>query len=137
MSGVHARVRKPSELEFQKIALELQVRLTKYVMNDKRVPKKWRYNIGNDIIKTSANMVKHIIAANSSFPIDEETLKVRKYHQAQASNACLTLQNQLMVMIQCIPSAKPSTLEYIAKLLTKEYDLLGSWKKSTKIINKE
>lgn len=44
MSGVYARLRKKTEVQFLVTAWELQKEITKFVMSEKNIPKKWRKN---------------------------------------------------------------------------------------------
>lgn len=134
MSGVYARNRKSSEMQFYKVGQELQMEITKYVMNEKRVPKKWRYNIGNKMIATVDSMMDNIIAANSIFPTNDELLKRRNIYQVYANNNCYQLQNQLIRLHNCVPTATIKNLLKIIQLLHQEKNLIKGWKKSNKIM---
>ena len=134
MSGVYARNRKAAEMQFYKVGQELQMEITKYVMNEKRVPKKWRYNIGNKMIATVDSMMDNIIAANSIFPTNDELLKRRNIYQVYANNNCYQLQNQLIRLHNCVPTATIKSLLKIIQLLHQEKNLIKGWKKSNKIM---
>lgn len=64
MSNVFLRKRADTELTFMTTARQLQNELTKYVMREKVMPKKWRYMIGRTLIAKVDEMVDNIIAAN-------------------------------------------------------------------------
>lgn len=135
MSSVYARKRALSELQFYKTGQELQTAITKFVMNEKRLPKKWRNNIGNRLISTVDSMMDNIIAANSIFPTDEDLLKKRSIYQAYANNNCFQIQNQLIRMYNCVPTVTLKSLSGIIKLLHHEKNLIKNWKKSNKIMS--
>ena len=135
MSGVYARKRTLSQLQFFKTGHDLQVAITKYVMNDRYVPKKWRYNIGNRLISTVDNMMDNIVNANSIYPTNELLLEQRSLFQTYANNNCYQLQNQLIRLHECVPTATMKSLLGIIKLLHYEKILLKGWKKSNKIMN--
>lgn len=135
MSSVYARNRALSELQFYKTGQELQTAITKFVMNEKRLPKKWRNNIGNKLISTVDSMMDNIIAANSIFPTDEDLLKRRSLYQTYANNNCFQIQNQLIRMYNCVPTVTLKSLMNIIKLLHHEKNLIKNWKKSNKIMN--
>ena len=74
MSNVFLRKRADTELTFMTTARQLQNELTKYVMREKVMPKKWRYMIGRTLIAKVDEMVDNIIAANSIYVITEHDL---------------------------------------------------------------
>lgn len=137
MSNVYARKRSLSELQFYKTGQQLQTEITKFVMNDKKLPKKWRLVIGNKLINTVDSMMDNIIAANSIFPTDEELLKKRSLYQTYANNNCFQIQNQLIRMYNCVPSVTLKSLMNIITLLHQEKNFIKTWKKSNKIYNKK
>ena len=82
MSNVYTRNRKKTPFDVLANAEKLQDLVTLYVMNERYVPKKWRFMIGQDLIKKIDELNDNIIAANSIYamndqdrlPITEKTL---------------------------------------------------------------
>lgn len=65
MSNVYTRNRKKTPFDVLANAEKLQDLVTLYVMNERYVPKKWRFMIGQDLIKKIDELNDNIIAANS------------------------------------------------------------------------
>jgi chromosome condensin MukBEF complex kleisin-like MukF subunit len=136
MSEVFARNKSETELQFRVNAENLQVELSKYVMKEKVLPKKWRYAIGYPLISKVDELVDNITYANSFYPEDETELKKRKLYQTLAIANCFQIQNKLIRMLKCVEKTNVKQIENIIKRLTHEVDLLIAWRKNSKIIKK-
>ncbi len=134
MSNVYARNRKETSMQFFVNALELQVEITKYVMKEKVLPKKWRYAIGYPLITKVDELVDNITYANSIYPVNEEELQQRKQYQTMAICNCFQIQNKLIRAEKCVQTVKIEQIERIIELIGKELELLKAWKKANKII---
>lgn len=134
MSNVYARNRKETAMQFFVNALELQVEITKYVMREKVLPKKWRYAIGYPLITKVDELVDNITYANSIYPVNEEELQQRKQYQTMAICNCFQIQNKLIRAEKCVQTVKIEQIERIIELIGKELELLKAWKKANKII---
>ena len=64
MSNVHRRFRKETDLQFLVTAQELQFELTKFVMREKNVPKKWRLIIAQPLIAKVDELLDNLNYAN-------------------------------------------------------------------------
>lgn len=133
MSNVFLRKRSDTELTFMTTGRQLQNELTKYVMREKVMPKKWRYMIGRTLIAKVDEMMDNIVAANSIYVLTERDLEVRKEFQAKAIYNCFQIQSKLLRMIDCVDTVTVKSLTPAIKLLNKEVATLKNWKKSTKI----
>lgn len=136
MSNVYARNRKTTDLAFLIIGQDLQAKLTIYVMNEKRVPKKWRYMVGRNIIAKVDELIDNIVAANSIYPTTAEELEKRKLFQSLAICNCYQLQNKIIRLINCINTVTVDSLTQIIKLLHQEIATLKRWKKASKLMDK-
>ena len=83
MSNVYTRNRKKTPFDVLANAEKLQDLVTLYVMNERYVPKKWRFMIGQDLIKKIDELNDNIIAANSIYAMSE------KCHAAAATGGPL------------------------------------------------
>ena len=153
MSGVFARNRSETELQFRVNAVELQIELTQYVMKEKVLPKKWRYGIGYPLIAKVDELVDNIVYANSIYPIEEKKeteeekieakkqainlLNLRKKYQTLAIANCFQIQNKLIRMLKCVETSNVKQLESIIDRLSHEKDLLIAWRKKSKIIEEK
>jgi len=134
LSNVFVRNRNETDLVFLVNGQNLQVELTKYIMKEKFLPKKWRYIVGQNIISKVDELMDNIIAANSIYPTTEKELETRKGFQTMAIGNCYQLQNKILRIEKCIDSVKINDLSIIIELLNKETTTLKSWKKSSKLI---
>ena len=134
MTNVFERNRKETKLQFYINALDLQVEITKYVMRENVVPKKWRYAIGYDLIRKTDWLVDFITMANSIYPTNWREMFLRKILQTLAIALCFRIQNKLILMEKCIETVKIEQMDRIIELVVHEMELLKAWKKSNKII---
>lgn len=137
MSSVHKRLRKETELQFMKTAWDLQFELTKFVMREKNVPKKWRLIIVQPIIAKVDELIDNLNFANCIFPTCIEDVRIREQYQQQAIANCWQLQNKLVRMIECVETVKIDKMENIINLLSDSEILIKKWKKSDKERNKK
>lgn len=137
MSSVHKRLRKETELQFMKTAWDLQFELTKFVMREKNVPKKWRLTIAQPIIAKVDELIDNLNFANCIFPTCIEDVRIREQYQQQAIANCWQLQNKLVRMIECVETVKIDKMENIINLLSDSEILIKKWKKSDKERNKK
>lgn len=137
MSSVHKRLRKETELQFMKTAWDLQFELTKFVMREKNVPKKWRLIIAQPIIAKVDELIDNLNFANCIFPTCIEDVRIREQYQQQAIANCWQLQNKLVRMIECVETVKIDKMENIINLLSDSEILIKKWKKSDKERNKK
>lgn len=137
MSGVYAKDRDITQIQFYMTALDIQVEITKYVMREKTLPKKWRQAIGYDIIKKVDSLLDFIILANSIYVYSLKELLLRKILQTLAIATCYRIQNKLILAEKCVETIKIKDISRIIEQLSKEIELLKGWKKSTKLIAKD
>ncbi|MFR2694336.1 MAG: hypothetical protein ACLTBV_30820 [Enterocloster bolteae] len=117
MSNVYTRNRKKTPFDVLANAEKLQDLVTLYVMNERYVPKKWRFMIGQDLIKKIDELNDNIIAANSIYAMSEQDLASRKAYAQKAIANGYQLQRKLSRLIRCVPSATAASLEEITSLL--------------------
>lgn len=118
MSNVYTRNRKKTPFDVLANAEKLQDLVTLYVMNERYVPKKWRFMIGQDLIKKIDELNDNIIAANSIYAMNDQDLASRKAYAQKAIANGYQLQRKLSRLIRCVPSATAASLEEITSLLS-------------------
>lgn len=137
MSDVFKRLRGTTGTQFEITALELQTELTKYCVNEKYVPKKWRLLIGIPLVNKIDELVDNISFANSIYVTKdspESDFILRKQYQTRAIANCYQLQNLIIKLENTVEKATIKSLDKIIDLLCIERNLLIAWKKSTKNI---
>ena len=132
MSSVHKRLRKETELQFLKSAWELQFELTKFVMREKNLPKKWRLIIAQPIIAKVDELIDNLNFANCIYPMRINDAILREQYQQKAIANCWQLQNKLVRMIECVETVKIEKMENIINHLSDCEILIKKWKKSDK-----
>lgn len=132
--SVLARKRSLSELEFWKNGSEIRALFTRYLMNEKHVPKRWRPVFTFSGIDLGRKLMEEITAANTIYPTTEEELKQRRAHQTQAVIACEQIIQHIQWMIDTLDGAKVSDFEILGDMLFKEVTLLKAWRKQSKVL---
>ena len=133
---VYKKDRKETAIQYIVTAQLLQTAVIKYMMNEKRVPKKWRYMLARGAMLKASELLDNVIGSNAVFPSDEHKLQTRKdYLQAAICNA-YQLESRLLCMIRCIQTVTPDSLKQISGLLLDEITLLKKTLKNAKIIGK-
>lgn len=77
MSSVLRRFRKETELQFLVNAQELQVKLTKFLMSEKNLPKKYRLLIAQGMINKVDELLDNLNFANTLFPTTKQEFLLR------------------------------------------------------------
>jgi len=93
--SVPVHERAISESSFLANAEALQKLTHELVMNDKYVPKKYRYIWVQGVFGLSMNIFENVRRANILYPRDEETLKTRLYYFVKAETDSEALLSQI------------------------------------------
>lgn len=134
MSNVFRRFRKPTGLEFWDNAVEISKMLTRFVMNEKNVPKRYTYVFAHPLIEDCRNLRHAIVKANSVYPVNEHELERRKDFQQDAINANEIIIQDVQDMIDILPGIDADKLNELGERLSLESTLLRAWKKSSKVL---
>lgn len=126
MSGVYARNRKGTPFDPLDNAAKLQDALTKYIANEKYVPKKWRFLIGTRILDKVDELMDEAIEANRiNVRTNPEKKNIRKEKWRHVRTICDKLDRQLARLINVCPTADAGDMSEIIKLLDKECEYLS------------
>lgn len=116
MSNVYTRNRKKTPSDVLANAEKLQDLVTLYVMNERYVPKKWRFMIGQDLIKKIDELNDNIIAANSIYAMNEQMSRADKaYAQKAIATLPITKENSPALSGACLrprPQASKKSRAY-------------------------
>ena len=99
---VYKRNRKETATQYVITAQALQVAVIKYMMNEKYVPKKWRYMLAHGAMRISSDILDNVIGSYRTFPNTEERLTERKRYLDRANVGCYQLQSRLLCMVRTI-----------------------------------
>lgn len=132
MSGVYSRNKNETNFEPVDNAAKLQDELTKYIMNERRVPKRWR-PIALKMLDKADEISDLAIAANETWP-DEKHIEKRKDYWRDCLRACKQLDRKLTRLKNCVPSATPGSLKDILRMLDKEIGVVSYHKDNDRVI---
>lgn len=124
MSQVYLRFRRETAYDPVDTAADLQDEVTAYVMNEKYMPKKWRYLIGKGIIDKCDELLDNVIAANETWAKGKRNMELRKELWEEAYKNCKQLDRKLTRAMKVVPTVTAKSLNNIADLLYKEEGFL-------------
>lgn len=121
--------RSESQLEFYHTATLIRAELTRFVMNDKVVPKRWRPVFTFPMTEKVIRLVDYITAANTIYPQSRREAEMRRDYQTQAIITVEQILQLLQFMLTTLP-VDPDKFQPVTELLIKEAALLRGWRKS-------
>ena len=121
--------RTESQLEFFHTATKIQSELTRFVMNEKIVPKRWRPVFTFPMVDKAIRLIDCITAANTIYPKNLHELELRRDYQTRAIITVEQILQLLQFMLSTLP-IDPDKFQPITELLVKEAALLRGWRKS-------
>lgn len=125
----YARQRKETEFDLLDIAIDLKRRVARYIMNEKYVPKRWRYIEGLPTLEYARAIRDNISDANN-VRIDTAILRdvtKRRDFQFGALAACNKLQEQLDDIIEECDGATDESMRAIINDLTQLVRRIPKW----------
>ena len=132
MSNVLSRHRNISELEFYKTGIEIRAEFTRYLMNEKKIPKRWRPVFTFPGIEYAINLMAEITAANTIYPTTEAELDQRRAHQNEAIVACEQIIQHIQWAIETL-GLSVKDFENLSEKLFKEITLIKGWRQKNKV----
>lgn len=121
--------RSESQLEFYNTATLIRAELTRFVMNDKVVPKRWRPVFTFPMTEKVIRLVDCITAANTIYPQNRREAEMRREYQTQAIITVEQILQLLRFMLDTLP-VDPDKFQPVTELLVREAALLRGWRKS-------
>ena len=111
MSGVYARNRKQTHFDPVDTAAALQDEITRYIMNEKRIPKRWRQVVGLPLVQMADLISDLAIDANETWP-DEKHIEERRELWRKTIKACKKLDRKLARAQNTVPSATAGSMSH-------------------------
>ncbi len=121
--------RTESQLEFYHTATLIRAELTRFVMNENIVPKRWRPVFTFPMVEKIIKLVDYITAANTIYPQNLREAERRRDYQTQAIIIVEQIIQLLQYMLTTL-SVNPDKFQPVTELLVKEAALLRAWRKS-------
>ena len=133
--SVLKRNRSESHLEFYHTAMIIRSDLTRFVMNEKIVPKRWRPVFTFPMIERINRLMDNITAANTIYPQNLREAEARRDYQTAAIIIVEQIFQLLQFLLETLP-VDPDKFQPITEMLVKESALLRGWRKADyKFIN--
>lgn len=127
--NTYRRHRKETPFDALDIAVDLKHKVSVYVMNEKRVPKRWRYFNGKPAVDY-ARYIRDCVSVANDIYLDKSTIETRREMQEKALRYCNLLQLQLMDIIAECDGATEESMIDIADTLTDLIRKIKGWIKS-------
>ena len=127
--SVLKRNRSESQLEFYHNATLVRAELTRFVMNEKVVPKRWRPVFTFPMVEKLIRLFDEITAANTIYPRTAREAEMRREYQTRAIITVEQILQLLQYMITTLP-VDPDKFQPVTELLVKEAALLRGWRKA-------
>lgn len=124
-----ARNREETQFDTLDLAQELKHKVSKYVMNEKRVPTRWRYMNGKPAIDY-ARHIRDLVSMANEIQLNKENIEKRNELQKQAVAYCNILQLQLTDIIAECEGATHENMREITDTLDKRIGKIVNWNKS-------
>ena len=132
MSNVLMRKRSVSDLEFWKNGADIRAHLTRFLMNEKNVPKRYTFVFTLPGIDLGRKLMEEITAANTVYPTNADELAQRRAHQNEAIVLCEQIIQHLQWLVDTLP-VRVISLEVLVELVNKEVALLKAWRKKNRV----
>ena len=127
--SVHKNKRGESQLEFYHTATLARKELTRFVMEEKVVPKRWRPVFAFPMVEKIIRLVDCITAANTIYPQSLREAERRRDYQTQAIITVEQILQLLQYMLDTL-SISPDKFQPVTELMVKEATLLRGWRKA-------
>lgn len=133
--GNYRRNHKTTKFDTLTLANKLKHAVSVYVMNEKRVPKRWRYINGKPAIDYARTIRDYIVLANGTWldKNSEDENSKRKELQQKALSYCNILQMQLMDICGECEGATEENMREITDMLNSLTGKIINWIKSDSI----
>ena len=147
MSGVYARKRSVSDYEFFNTARAIKLAVNKLMLNEKYVPKRYRFTNAVPTIEMARNIVYNINRSDQFYPNSSfNVLQRRKYLSlaiADCEQICQELQDMIDMdlgiknQLKAEEDGSPNKIEELIDLVEKEIELLKGARKRVRIVGKQ
>ena len=121
--------RGESQMEFYHTATLARAELTRFVMNDNIVPKRWRPVFTFPIIEKVIALIDNITATNTIYPQNMREYEMRREYQTKAIITVEQIIQLLQFMLTTLPICADK-FQPVTELLMKEGALLRGWRKA-------
>ena len=133
--GVFRRFREETDFDILELADQLKRKTAVYIMNEKRVPKRWRYVYGIQAVQYADRIREAVTIANDIHATSEELLAERCRYQTRALSYCNLFQCQLIDMEETLDGVTSENLREIVDILDGLISRVINWRKKDRVIS--
>lgn len=133
--GVFRRFREETDFDILELADQLKRKTAVYIMNEKRVPKRWRYVYGIQAVQYADRIREAVTIANDIHATSEELLAERRRYQTRALSYCNLFQCQLIDMEETLDGVTSENLREIVDILDGLISRVINWRKKDRVIS--
>lgn len=124
--STYQRNRKDTKFDTGAVATELKSKVSKYVMDEDHVPKRWRYIDGKPAIDYARHIRDLCVMAND-IKLDSPDKDNRIAMEYEALRYCHVLQLQLLDIIEDCSGATHENMREVTDLLNKLFGKIRNW----------
>lgn len=128
MSVLKSR-RELSEMQFFQTGVDIQNKLIEFCMNEKNIPKKYRFVYAMPIIEQGEKLVENIVSANTIYPTTNEEVMKRREYQTEALANCEKILQKLQSLRRTL-GVDSGILKEIVGMIVNERGYIVAWRKS-------
>lgn len=116
-------------MQFFQTAVDIQNELIKFCMEEKNVPKKYRFVYAIPIIAEGQALVDNVVNANTIFVKTNEEVIDRRHYQNEANANCEKILQKLQ-SLRTVLGIDSGKLKNIVGMVISEKGYITAWKKS-------
>ena len=121
--------RELSEMQFFQTAVDIQDKLIDFCMDEKNVPKRYRFVYAMPLIEEGQKLVDNIVDANTIYPTTNEEVIERRKYQTKANANCEKIFQKLQ-SLRRHRQIDSGLLKEIVGMVVAEKGYITAWKKS-------
>lgn len=133
--GVYRRLREETDFDTLELCNKLKRLTTKYVMNEKRVPKRWRFVFATKLIDYADKIRENVTIANDIKATDIGLLAERYKYQTRAISFCNLYQDELLDMEETLDGVTEENLKEIVDIFDSLLGHILNWRKKDRVIS--
>lgn len=133
--GVYRRLREETDFDTLELCNKLKRLTAPYIMNEKRVPKRWRFIYGTKLLEYADRIREYVTLANDIQATSEALLADRYKFQTRALSFCNLYQSQLIDMEETLDGVTMENLREIVNTLDSLISHVLNWRKKDRVIS--
>lgn len=152
MSGIKARLMKPTGLEWFDGSFKIAAEVWKFICHEYKnkaadqskskgertradIPKRYWETHAVPLHKLSRKIIRKVRKAYQSYPVTPELVKKRKKHLKNALDCCFAIYDELRLTLDEMPNLDANKTNGICDALEKEIAFLSKERRNVRLVN--